>query len=961
MWRESVYLIILVCLLGLCNNASAELVVHWKLDDGQGKIAKDSSGHGYDGVFSNSGAPTWVAGKIDGALQFHGGGECVQYTFTEATWAACTVAVWVKVTTLGQAGYSVVFSNHTPNTSGFQIDVDGGNPGNYRIHPGALLFGTVKTDWVHLAMTSVGTAVKLYYNGAYVRSGTLTDMLFNKFALAIARSGTSGYLACTIDDLRVYDHALSAAEVQDVMNNVTVVPGAAAEPSPVDKDTDVPRDAVLGWKPGPFAETHDVYFGTAFADVNTADRVNPLGVLVGQGRDTNTYDPTGLLAFGQTYYWRVDEVNAPPAATVFKGPVWSFTVEPDAYPITKVTATASGAQAGMGPENTVNGSGLNANDQHSTDPTTMWLSTGGQPAWIQYEFDKAYKLHELWVWNSNQLIETFLGLGAKSVTVEYSVDGNTWTGLPGVPEFTRATGLAGYSHNTVVPFSGVLARYVKLTINSAWGGVPQSGLAEVRFFYVPVQARAPEPVAMATGVSLDTNLNWRPGREAAAHRIYLSADPQAVKDGTATAQTATDHRCSPSSLQFGTTYYWRVDEVNDAATPKAWAGEVWSFTTREYAVVEDFESYTDKEGNSVFDLWLDGYANNTGSVVGLYPNAVNGTFCDTRTFHGGKQSMPFEYNNVKPPYYSETERTFGTLQDWTVSGATDLSLWFRGNPMAFIDKGNGAFTLSGAGHDIWDNADDFRFAFQRLSGDGAVMVQVESLVNTNAWAKAGVMIRDSLDPASPMAYMIISPSNGASFGWRLTPGANAASAPAVANIRAPQWVKLTRKGNVFTAQYSADGKAWTDIKDANGQIVSTTITMGASVYVGLCVTSHNTAATTTAQFSGTATTGAITGAWQVVAIGDDPEPANSPETLYVVVQDSAGKSKAISHPDPAATGIANWQQWRIPLSEFTPGGVNMTRVKKLIIGVGDRANPRPDGAGKLYLDDIGFGHPSSPN
>ncbi len=68
------------------------------------------------------------------------------------------------------------------------------------------------------------------------------------------------------------------------------------------------------------------------------------------------------------------------------------------------------------------------------------------------------------------------------------------------------------------------------------------------------------------------------------------------------------------------------------------------------------------------------------------------------------------------------------------------------------------------------------------------------------------------------------------------------------------------------------------------------------------------AATTTAEFSAAATTGGVTGEWQVAEIGDDPEPANSPETLYVVVQDSAGKSKAIDHPNPPATSTASWQQ-----------------------------------------------------
>ncbi len=398
-----------------------------------------------------------------------------------------------------------------------------------------------------------------------------------------------------------------------------------------------------------------------------------------------------------------------------------------------------------------------------------------------------------------------------------------------------------------------------------------------------------------------------------------------------------------------------MDEVGATTT---YPGSVWSFTTQHFAVVEDSESYTDKAGEEVFTAWVDGMTNSNGSIVGLYPEAVGGTFCERTIVHGGKQSAPFEYNNVKTPFYSEAERTFATMQDWTVNGADTLAFWCIGSPAAFVDKGQEAFTVGASGHDIWDAADDFRFVSKRLNGDGSIVVKTESLTNTNAWAKAGVMIRESLEAGSPMAYMIISYSSGASFGWRLTAGVNAASAPAVAAIRAPQWVKLTRKGNVFTAQYSADGKTWTDIKDANGQVVSTTINMTSSVYLGLCVTSHNSAATTTAEFSGAATTGSVTGAWQPAWIGDDPDRTNDPASLYLVVEDKAGKKKTVGHPDPAATNLANWTQWRIPLSDLT--GVNLAAVKKLTVGVGDRADPKAGGAGTLYFDDIQFGKPILP-
>jgi regulation of enolase protein 1 (concanavalin A-like superfamily) len=307
-----------------------------------------------------------------------------------------------------------------------------------------------------------------------------------------------------------------------------------------------------------------------------------------------------------------------------------------------------------------------------------------------------------------------------------------------------------------------------------------------------------------------------------------------------------------------------------------------------------------------------------------------------------------KYNNAGPKYlFSETVRTFAPLQDWTGNGVTDLSLWVRGNPVRFVDKGNGAFTVGASGHDIWDAADDFRFVFKRLSGDGSVTVKVESLVNTNAWAKAGVMIRQSLDADSAMAYMIQSFSSGASFGWRQTPAGTPGSATQT-GIVAPQWVKLTRTGNAFTAQYSADGKTWTDIKDANGQKVSTNIMMTGSIYIGLCTTSHDTALTTTAQYSGAATTGGVTGAWQVAWIGDDPDRTNGAANLYVAVEDSAGKVAIAS--DPALANAAAWTQWKIPLSSLT--GVNLAKVKKLTIGVGDKKTPVADGSGRIYIDDI---------
>ncbi|UCC99511.1 MAG: discoidin domain-containing protein, partial [Phycisphaerales bacterium] len=373
---------------------------------------------------------------------------------------------------------------------------------------------------------------------------------------------------------------------------LAIPPGAARGPDPANEATDVPRDVVLSWAPGDYAPAvngHRVHLSESFSDVNDG--------IGGITQSATSYDP-GRLNFGATYYWRVDEVNAPPDSTVHPGDVWSFATEPVGYPIDGANITATASSAGgedFGPEKTIDGSGLDDSGLHSTDATDMWLSDN-EPlgAWLQYELDKVYKLHEMWVWNSNQVFEGLFGFGLKNVTVEYSTDGADWTALVGVPEFARAPGTDGYAHDTTLDFGGAAAKYVRLTAASNWGGLlPQYGLSEVRFFFMPVSAREPSPDSGATDVDVDAILGWRAGREAATHDVYLSADEQAVIDGTASINTVTDASYSPSPLDLGSTYYWRIDEANDAETPTMWQGDVWSFSTPEYLVVDGFEDYND--------------------------------------------------------------------------------------------------------------------------------------------------------------------------------------------------------------------------------------------------------------------------------------------------------------------------------------------------------------------------------
>ncbi len=672
LFLASLALLASVALSGTAS-AAGGLVGWWKFDDGGGTVAKDSSGLGNDGAIK--GGTTWVPGIMGGALQLNGSGYVViDSVLNDITGTNITLSVWIKTTSASEG--NVFAANDASSGYALMFGIQGGNP--YRWDTADAQYPPAVNDnqWHMLTLVRNGGTAYIYVDGVqratWASSFTWSGITRWSIGQEWDDSSPSDFYTGAVDDVRIYNKALTVAEIQTVMKGQEA--GASSEPSPADKTTDVPRDAVLGWTAGEFAKTHDVYLGTVFADVNTASRTDAKSVLAKQGQAETTFDPAGLLAYGQTYYWRVDEVNAPPSSTIFKGAVWSFTAEPYGYPVKPAKATASSSQPGMGPEKTIDGSGLTA-DLHGIEPATMWLSAGVAPNWIQYEFDKVYKLYQLMVWNSNQMIEAFMGFGAKTVKIETSTDGTTWKELANAPEFARAPGTAGYAANTTVTFGGLEAKFVKLTITASWGGLaPQMGLAEVRFSYIPVQARAPEPAVAAKAVSNEATLNWRPGREAASHKVFFGADQAAVADGTATAKTVTDHSFTPGTLNLGTTYYWRVDEVNTVTYP----GEVWSFTTEDSKVVEDFESYTDKAGAEVFSTWVDGYTDGlSGSTVGLM-SAIGGTFCETTIVHGGKQSMPMTYDNTKAPNYSEATRTFSPAQDWTTLGLKSLSLWFQG-------------------------------------------------------------------------------------------------------------------------------------------------------------------------------------------------------------------------------------------------------------------------------------------
>ena len=196
-------------------------------------------------------------------------------------------------------------------------------------------------------------------------------------------------------------------------------------------------------------------------------------------------------------------------------------------------------------------------------------------------------------------------------------------------------------------------------------------------------------------------------------------------------------------------------------------------------------------------------------------------------------------------------------------GADTLSISLRGNPVTLVEKPDGSLTVTSDSGDIWGTADDFRYAWKRLSGDGSIVVRVDSLVDTWPWAKAGVMIRQDTSPGSQHSFMPISGGggNGASWQGRVSEGVASVNTDATDPVATPYWVRIDRAGDSLTGSISVDGETWTQLGDPRE------VVMDGPVLIGLALTSHNVNQATSAQFSNVSFTGNVTGAWQIAEIG----------------------------------------------------------------------------------------------
>ena len=614
-----------------------------------------------------------------------------------------------------------------------QVDISDESVDNIRVNGGAMGNGTTLGTEASSGDIIVGEWAPgvPYYDGSMTPGGP--RMLF----LGVAEDG---------------QYNLNAAGEKLYLNIIKYMLGfnkLAQQPSPAAGEEDVLLGITLSWKAGQYGNTHNVFFGTDIDAVANATEADPLDTISSIGQSSTTFDP-GSLAYGTTYYWRVDEVNAPSAPALFEGNVWSFTTELLAYPLDtdSITATASAPAYEVGtqdPNATCDGSGLDdSNDMHSNDPSTMYLcDIMSGPGWIQYEFDKSYMLYDMLIWNYN---EEAMGadLGVKDVNIAYSEDGQTWTDLSGTFVIEKAPGDNTCGPNPPIVFGGKVAKYVKLTLKSNYiEFIASAGISEVRFSAIPMRASEPDPSDNASNVSINPTLSWRRGRGVIEHNVYLGSDEAAVEDGTADSTTVTESSYTPSTLMLDTTYYWRVDEVNSLADYPTWSSDVWSFSTEDALAVDDFEAYTDTQPDTVWDTWIDGITDsaNGGSRMGH----EFAPFCEQDIVHGGNQSAPMHYDNTSGAISQVVANTANLAigSNWTaIGGADTLVIWFRGTEtnaatdQIFVKLGSTKFVYDGPASDIsrtawtkWEislaganlsNVSTMTIGVERIGGAGGV-------------------------------------------------------------------------------------------------------------------------------------------------------------------------------------------------------------------------------------------------
>jgi len=462
-----------------------------------------------------------------------------------------------------------------------------------------------------------------------------------------------------------------------VVWSFTLPPRGAYRPIPAEGMKFVKTNAQLSWEAKWGAALFSVYFGTDPTEVDSATGATPSG--------KKTFDP-GPLELDTAYYWRVDSFDGTAWTT---GNVWSFTTTRPGGGLVGEYANYGGGVPDP-PESPFQNVTLTR-----IDPGVGFQWGNGSP--------------EPGVINDDNFAVRWTGELEIPLTGRYTFKTTTDDGvllyINGV-EIAKAwrTQAAVEQGSTIDLVAGEFA-----SIKMLYFATTGNAQADLRWSHdlfaeeiIPAAALSPplragliNPTNQAVNVTQAPVLLWTAGDHAVEHDVYFGMDAVAVAAAdTATADIYQGRQAetifSPAKLQWDTTYYWRVDEVNDLHPDSPWKGSVWSFTTAAFLIIDDFEGY-DAYESQIWWAWKDGlgYAahdnepaysgNGTGSAVG---DETTVSYTEETIRHSGSQSMPLFYDNNKQGLakYSEAELTLSANRNWTEDGVQELSLWFHGDP-----------------------------------------------------------------------------------------------------------------------------------------------------------------------------------------------------------------------------------------------------------------------------------------
>jgi hypothetical protein len=609
-------------------DVDAETVVGiWLFDDGEGNVAVDSSGNGNDGTLNG---PDWTnESKFGGALEFNGAGSYIEFATGESMKTPhFTIMAWFNTRKLDGYGHIFQTGNDWNDMAGyvFRVHQEGTAQSGLAFGPGnTTTFVTgpaLEADtWYHMALTYDGTTAILYLNGENVSSNPgQGEVMYDDQPVRIGThsNDTSSAFDGFIDEVALFNVALEAEDIEAIMNGglIIIVPDQPFANRPNPVDGSLVLDT---WVSLSWSPGDFAVSHDVYLGENLNDVINGAeGTFVGNQADT--FIVAGFPGF-------------PFPDGLVPGTTYYWRVD-------------------------------EVNDANPNSPWKGDVWSFSIPPKTAYFPDPADGAESVAV---NAKLSWTGGYGSKLHTVYF---GETFEEVDNATD-GKVQGTTTYTPGTLEMAKTYYWRVDEFDIVETYKG-------SVWSFTTEGAVSSPQPANGAVDVSQTPVLTWVPGVFADTHEVYFGADATSLElkgSGNLGSESF-----EPGQLEWNSTYYWRIDEANNANADSPWTGPLWSFMTANFLIIDDMESYNDiDEGqpgsNRIYLAWVDGFDNPTtnGSTVGH----LNPPFAEQTIVHGGLQSMPFAYNNAVGK--SEATLTLTSNRDWTVNGISTLVIWYIGD------------------------------------------------------------------------------------------------------------------------------------------------------------------------------------------------------------------------------------------------------------------------------------------